>query len=315
MTALPSYADLPVRAGAPRGSAWGVWGDDDTLGCWNTVDAAATRRGLAAATRGEAHALTIDDDPHLTRASGRTPPVHEVREVGGGIALDDVLAEYNTQGSTQWDGFRHIESAAGLYNGLGHDRHGVHHWARQGIATRGVLVDVARWRDAQGRPIDVPGREAVPLDEVLATLDDQGTTVEPGDVLFFRWGWYEWWLEHGAAATEFAVPGLEPSERAAATLWDWHVAAVAGDSGVEPYPGRSPRARPTADELVDPAWCFGLSLHFLLPWFGMPIGELFDLRSLAAACEHDGDWTFLLTVAPINLPNGVATPGNAVAVR
>ena len=29
---LPDYDELPIRKGAPAGSAWGVFGDDDELG-------------------------------------------------------------------------------------------------------------------------------------------------------------------------------------------------------------------------------------------------------------------------------------------
>ncbi|MDP1793589.1 MAG: cyclase family protein [Acidimicrobiales bacterium] len=317
MTALPTYAQLAPRTGAPARSAWGLWGDDDRLGCWNKIDQAATRRGIAAARRGIAYSLTLDYDPDLAVAMGRTALRQEIRPIAG-IAFDDVLHEFNTQGTTQWDGFRHFPSAAGFYNGLAPEEHGVDHWARRGLATRGVLVDVARWREAQGRPIDVAAAEIVPLEEVMETLDSQGVTVEPGDILFFRWGWYEWILAHPPGPGEISVPGLERSERVAAQLWDWHVAAVAGDAGVDPLPppGAPPTApTPTGDDLFDPAWCFAASLHFVIPWFGLSIGEFFDLRHLAAGCAADADWTFLVTVAPMNHPAGVATTGNAVAVR
>lgn len=317
MTDLPAYAALSPRAGAPARSAWGLWGDDDRLGCWNKIDQAATSRGVAAATRGRAYSLTVDYDPGLAVAMGRTALRQEIRPIAG-IAFDDVLHEFNTQGTTQWDGFRHFPCAAGFYNGLPAEEHGVDHWARRGLATRGVLVDVARWRAAQGRPIDVAAAEVVPLDEVLATLESQRVRVEPGDVLFFRWGWYEWVLAHPPGPGEIPVPGLERTERAAAQLWDWHVAAVAGDAGVDPLPppDAPPTARPpTGDDLFDPAWCFTASLHFVIPWFGLSIGEFFDLRELAADCAESGDWTFLVTVAPMNHPAGVATLGNAVAVR
>ena len=32
---LPSYRQLPVRADAPPGSSWGLWGNDDQLGTLN----------------------------------------------------------------------------------------------------------------------------------------------------------------------------------------------------------------------------------------------------------------------------------------
>src|SRR5438552_3236391 len=47
MPGLPSYADLPVKAGAPPGSSWGLWGDDDVLGTLNLL----TPERTAAAAR------------------------------------------------------------------------------------------------------------------------------------------------------------------------------------------------------------------------------------------------------------------------
>ena len=59
----------------------------------------------------------------------------------------------------------------------------------------------------------------------------------------------------------------------------------------------------------------GLELHqaFLAGW-GMPIGELFDLRELAAACERLQRWTFLLTSMPLYIEGGIASPPNAQAI-
>src|SRR6266446_7613589 len=48
--ALPSYDALPVRPGAPEGSAWGLFGDEDQVGTINlltpqrVLDAARTVR-------------------------------------------------------------------------------------------------------------------------------------------------------------------------------------------------------------------------------------------------------------------------------
>jgi hypothetical protein len=59
----------------------------------------------------------------------------------------------------------------------------------------------------------------------------------------------------------------------------------------------------------------GLSLHeaFLAGW-GMPIGELFDLRELAAACERHEQWAFMFTSMPLYVRGGIASPANAQAI-
>lgn len=32
---IPKYAQLPIKPGAPAHSNWGVFGDDDEVGCFN----------------------------------------------------------------------------------------------------------------------------------------------------------------------------------------------------------------------------------------------------------------------------------------
>ena len=58
------------------------------------------------------------------------------------------------------------------------------------------------------------------------------------------------------------------------------------------------------------------SLHRrLLPTLGTALGEMFALEELAAACRRDGRFSFFFVAAPLNLPNGIGSPGNAVAIR
>ena len=318
MEELPRFSELPVDPSAPAHSSWGVWGEGDRLGCWNLVDDAATKRGVASVRKGRTFRLDAPYDADLTRYMARSPMQHRIESMMG-VAWDDVVDSFNTQGSTQWDGFGHVGSAAhGHYGGLDRDQHGVDHWAVRSFATRAVLADVARWRERQGRPFDAAGGEILPVEELLVTLDEQGSVVERGDVLLIRFGWLGWWRSGGSAVSgKLVQPGLEPSLRTVEVLWDLHVAAVGCDPALDPLPGRwqTLAAAPTAEEMADPAYALALSLHAMLPYLGLSIGEFFDLDALAADCAADGDWYCLLTTAPMHLPGGVATPANAVAVR
>lgn len=51
-----------------------------------------------------------------------------------------------------------------------------------------------------------------------------------------------------------------------------------------------------------------------LPSSGCPIGELWNLEELAKVCAEQKQYSFFLTSAPLNVPGGVASPPNAVAV-
>src|ERR1039457_3810047 len=50
---IPAYDDLPVRAGAPAGAAWGVFGDDDEVGTINPLTAERVIAAAAAISSGE----------------------------------------------------------------------------------------------------------------------------------------------------------------------------------------------------------------------------------------------------------------------
>lgn len=301
---LPSYAELPVRPGAPAGSSWGLWGDDDRLGALNLLTPERARRGAECVLTGIVHPLDLDlrlPDPPLF---GR-PALH-LESVNRGVANDDVLHGFNTQSSTQWDGFRHFGAPEGFYNGLAGDQHGVLHWAEHGLAGRGVLVDVDRWRRAQGRPIQQGEREPITVEDLTGCLRAQGTALETGDVLLLRTGWLTWYLAldrdqrpgHGDATP--TNPGLVASTEMAAFLWDSHVAAVAADNpALEMWP-------PRRDAMLHP---------HLLGLLGIPIGELFALDDLAEDCAAAGSFDMLVTSAPLHLPGGAASPPNMLAVR
>lgn len=321
---LPSYDELPVSDGAPAGSAWGLWGPDDVHGCLNLLTPDRVVRAASLVRTGEVFALNWEmelPDPPLF---GRSAFTHRVLGLGGDIGHDEELDGWNTQSSSQWDGFRHIRSLRhGFFNGVADEEHGVHHWARRGIAGRGVLADVARWREHVGRPLRVHEPDPIEPDDLLATLDWQGVASEPGDVLLLRTGWIGWYRTLDDAARRalpggFACAGLRPGRATARVLWDLHIAAVASDNlAVEVWPSTdlvSPEQRRAARE--DPDELPEVFVHTaLLPLLGLPIGEMFDLDALAAACARDGVYEFLFTSAPLNLRGGVASPPNALALR
>ncbi len=314
---LPSYDELPVRAGAPAGSSWGLWGDQDTLGCLNLLSDPRHVIGAAGLVRkGAVFPLDWDralpDPPYF----GRPALEHEVTGTPG-ATQDDILNSFNPQSSSQWDGFRHFGTGKANYNGLPSERHGVDHWARRGIVGRAVLIDVARWCETNGRPLDMSASVAVGPEEILAILDDQRTVVEPGDVLLLHMGWIEWYLSLDrpvrlklSTLRAPRCPGLRAGRDMVAFLWNLHIAAVASDTPtmeVSPF-----GAGLLEHDQGGPFW----SLHQnLLPLLGMPIGEMWDLRALAADCDADRVYKCMLTSAPLHIRSGVASPPNAIALK
>lgn len=54
--------------------------------------------------------------------------------------------------------------------------------------------------------------------------------------------------------------------------------------------------------------------EYLLSGFGLPIGELFDLKALSEQCKVHNRWSFFISSEPLNLVGGVGSPPNAVAI-
>lgn len=295
---LPSYAELPEVDGVKV--SWGLWGDDDRLGCLNLLTPERAVRGAGLVIRGAVFPLDAAVDEIDPPMFGRPELKHEIYTFPGGNAFDDHLAMWDTQASTQWDGFRHMrDPKVGFYNRQAGEDLGIDHWAERGIVGRGLLADVARYR-----PVDPAGPDAIEAADLEGALREQGVAVEPGDVLLVRTGWLGWYrtLDRAARAEithESGIPGLASTEEMVELLWDLHVAAVAADNpALEVFPVRHRH------------------LHWdLLPRLGIPIGEFWDLDDLAADCAADGVSEFLLTSSPLRLRQGVASPPNALAVK
>ncbi len=319
---LPSFDELPVRAGAPAGSAWGVFGDDDELGTWNLVTPEKTAEAAALVRKGAVFSLNLPLDAMPTRPLFwfRGNPRHTIFDCSGGVRVsyDEYLDGFCPQSSSQWDGHRHVAHPAyGFYNGFKHEdvikdgstTLGIQNLANRGIATRGVLLDIARFLEKDGRPLEPNSASTIDVATLEACRKAQGVEIRTGDLLLFRTGWLGWLLAQSAnaqveLADHLVAPGLLAGAEMAAYLWNNHVAAVATDTiAVEAWP----------PEFADPNKGF---FHIqLITYFGMNLGELWNLDALAADCAADGVYEFMLTSAPLNITGGVGSPPNALAIK
>ncbi len=159
----------------------------------------------------------------------------------------------------------------------------------------------------------------------MECLAAQGTQLEEGDVLLMRTGWVGWYegLPHAARVamadpSALATPGLRSGEHLAEVLWDLHIAAIGCDNpAVEVWPpGSLADADTEAAVRADRRRLHEIFTHtLLLPMLGLPLGEMWNLEALAADCAADGRYECMFTSAPLNLPNGVASPPNALAIK
>jgi kynurenine formamidase len=313
----PKYSELPLNETLNLRYAWGVFGDDDQLGRINLLTPDAVLAARDEVRRGAVFSLSLPLDiptrePYDTDGPGRKSYRHTILKMGRG-GQDDYLDGFYLQGSTQWDSLRHIRAREfGYYNGItdeaeeGGDKLGIENWARHGIVGRGVLADVGRWAEKQGRPLSPNEGTSIMVDDLVATLESENVQLRDGDILMVRTGYIEAYLEmseeerlaHGGRPDH---PGLYPGPEMAEFLWDSGAAAVVADNlAVEVVPG-SPK--------------IGYLHRSLIPLLGFAVGEYFDLGALARDSEQDGCYTSLFTAAPLNLPGGVGSPGNALAIK
>lgn len=100
------FETLPLDPNGPRGNAWGRFGPNDELGTLNLL----TPEVIVEAAKEIKTGIRISLDWPLSMPSypsfDRNPFKHELVLRNPNCVYDDILA-FNSQGSTQWDGFRH----------------------------------------------------------------------------------------------------------------------------------------------------------------------------------------------------------------
>jgi len=263
--------------------------------------------------------IRVSLDWHLSKPAhpffGRQVFYHHIHNKAPRTVNDDIIL-FNTQCSTQWDGFRHFgfQDAQRFYSGFTQndiatsDALGINVWVENGgIVGRGVLLDYAAWAERHNIKADPFTRYGIPAAHLDLLVEEEGITFRPGDILFIRSGFTQRY-EALSAAEEAGLPelkegtfiGVESSIEMARWLWQHQFAAVAGD-----MPGFE----------QSPIWNSQVQLHqWLLAGWGLPIGEMFYLEDLARECKRLGRNTFFMTSVPLKVLGGVASPPNAVGI-
>jgi kynurenine formamidase len=168
------------------------------------------------------------------------------------------------------------------------------HMLRHGIASRGVLLDIA---DARGvKWLDT--REPIYVEDLETAEERAGVRVEEGDILFYRSGYYRQRVEQGPVSLADGRSGFHPE----CLPWfhERGVALVGGDTANDVIPGLYQRVR--------------LPVHQVgIVAMGMPLIDNANLEELAAACRERQRWEFHLTIAPLPIVYGTASPVNPIA--
>lgn len=303
------------RAIGKRLSNWGRWDTEEARDERGTTNLLTPERIVQAAgciSEGKVFDLGIpfgQDGPQP--GGGRINPVLLFSETGAGqnfpgaFHYADDYVFMPLQSASQWDGLAHVYYDDQLYNGFpaaGVTPHGADHCAidsqAKGITGRGVLLDIARYKDVDWLEQGV----VITPEDLDGAAERQGVQPRPGDVIAVRTGWRRKFLSDGDAASFMAG---EPGLGLACCEWlaTHEAAAVCSDNwAIEVLPGE------LEDEL--------LPVHMvLIRDMGMTLGEILDFEELSADCAADGRYDFFFCAPPIKFRRAVGSPINPLAIK
>lgn len=299
---VPSLTAADIAGFHKTLSSWGRWGPDDQRGALNLIT--PDMRAAAAATVRSGRVVSCARTlPTIPAADNPVPVAHHMigTATEGGGADYFAIAPHGFA-TSHLDALCHIFFEGSLFNGYpceavtahGALQLGIHHVAEH-VVGRGVLLDVASHRGVDalepGTPILVEDLEAA---EAAA-----GATVGPGDLLLVRTGRWRWREEHGPWDARSTIAGLHAS--CLPWLRERDIAVLGSDGVSDVLPSQVPDA--------------ALPIHSVaIVAMGVHLLDNLDLEALAAACRDEGRWTFLLTVAPLLLFRGTASPVNPLAM-
>jgi kynurenine formamidase len=278
---------------------WGRWGKDDQLGAANLITEAKRKQALALAK--SAIAVPLAHPPLTEAAPDNGSPFNHT--MNRGLSTDTYSVSYHGYAHSHIDALCHILYKNQTYNGYAREevltekgctRLGIQN-LKDGIVTRGVLIDMPRLR---GLDYLEPGTPVF-VEDVEAWEKKARVKVSPGDALFVRTGR---WLRReklGPWPVGRNQAGLHAS--IAPWLKERGVAFLGGDGAQD----------------VTPSLVEGITLpvHTLaITALGIDILDNQDLEAVAQTAARLNRWEFLLVVAPVPVTGGTGFPVNALAI-
>jgi len=279
-------------------SNWGRWGKDDQLGSVNLITPAKRKAALALAKTGES--VSLAHNPITEKAEDNNNPFEHTMLRGNN--MDRYAVSYHGYAHSHIDALCHILYKDQTYNGYaradvntdkGCTKLGIQN-LKNGIITRGVLVDIARLRGVDylepGTPIYV--------EDLEAWERKTGVKIGSGDALLLRTGRWARREKLGPWNVGQNAAGLHAS--VAPWIKARGVALVGSD----------------AAEDVTPSLVQGVALpvHTLfITAMGINLLDNQDLEAVGAVAARLNRWDFMLTIAPVPVTGGTGFPLNAIA--
>lgn len=291
---------------------WGRWGDDDVRGTLNYITPEQVKRAAGLVRTGRSISMSLPINT-VAGPDNPNPAVHYMSQMhdwdlGSGslhFATDFLGMNFHGDCHTHIDALCHLAYGGMLYGGRPESSvtsHGAMTLDMEdyagGIVGRGVLLDIPRLR---GVPYLEPG-EAVTRAELEAAERAQGVEIGEGDIFVFRTGHHRRRLERGAWDNGYTGEG-KAGLHVDTIPWmhERKIAMFMPDGDGEAVPS-------TVDGILYP-------IHPLqIVAMGMAVSDSLNLEDIAAACEAEGRWEFMVVAAPLRLPRGTGSPFNPIAI-
>jgi kynurenine formamidase len=294
---------------------WGRWGDQDELGTLNYITPETVREAASLVRSGRRVSMAIP----INKVAGPDNPMpatlflvqgHDVPVDGSKVrfGLDWLGMAAHGDTHTHVDALCHISYGGLTYNGrpaaevlrtTGATEQDIAAYST-GLVGRGVLLDVPKLRGVRWLE---PG-EAVTRAELEDCAAAEGVELREGDVLVFRTGHHRRRLELGAWDNNPPPRGEGKAGLHVDTVPWMHerrIAAFLPDGDGEAVPS-------VVDGITYP-------IHPLqVAAMGMLVSDSLQLEDLAAACEEEGRYEFMVVGLPLRLPGATGSPWNPIAL-
>lgn len=268
---------------------WGRWGANDEAGATNLITEKKRLEAARLVKRGRTISLGREFEPEQHKTSG-----------GEGAVGDYYGFSYHGQRVTHLDALTHVWDQNGMWNGRDPkkeiDGTGTN-FGRvtafgNGLVTRGVLLDVPRFRKEPFVPMGKPVLGA----ELAAIEKAQRVEVRPGDALLIYSGREAFVRNGGSYNNNTLRPGVDLTattfvrDRDVALIcWDMH------DARPDPYGTPWP-------------------VHGVIFAYGVPLIDNGLLEPLAQACAEEGQYEFMFIALPLKVTRGTGSPVNPIAI-
>jgi kynurenine formamidase len=292
-TSIPALGEALSNAGR--------WGADDERGTLNFITNDETVRAARLITTGRVVAASHPLRMEATPAKPRPGYYRMLFRENGTSACDAVMMECHGYEITHVDALAHVSMDGTTYNERPFKdvitRDGLTFCSvlplADGIATRGVLLDVAA---SQNRPYLDRG-EGVTAADLDRAEQWAGLTVGRGDALIVRTG-----LDAREAVTGPMGPDVRAGLENDCIEWLYRreVATFGGDCFDK---------LPSGDE------AYSHPLHSVgIARMGLVLIDHIAVEELASVCSEEGRWEFFFTTAALKIPKGTGSPVNPLCI-